>query len=70
MDKGYLRREGDVVGEDVQLAGVGEGKDDVLDGDGNNIEVNINASLSDKDKKKIIKEAGEEVEGSWQEGQS
>jgi len=56
MDKGYLRREGDVVGEDVQLAGAGGAKDDVFDGAGNKIEVNINVSLSDKDKKKKIKE--------------
>ena len=48
----------DVVGEDVQLAGAAGGNDDVFDGAGNNIEVNINVSLSDTDKEKNIKALG------------
>jgi len=56
MDKGRLRREGEVVGEDVILDKAGEGPDEVFDGAGNKIEVKKQANMSDKDKKKKIKE--------------
>merc|ERR1712036_74959 len=55
MDKGHLRREGDVVGEDVALDKAGQGPDEVFDGAGNKIDVKRQATLSDKDKKKKIK---------------
>merc|ERR1719230_26248 len=56
MDKGYLRREGEVVGEDVALTNSGPGADDVYDAAGNKIDVKKQANLSDKDKKKKIKD--------------
>merc|ERR550514_646523 len=56
MDKGYLRREGEVVGEDVALTNSGPGADDVYDAAGNKIDVKKQGSLSDKDKKKKIKD--------------
>jgi len=56
MDKGYLRREGETVGEDTALAGAGGPQEDVFDGAGNKIEVQRNVALSDKDKKKKIKD--------------
>lgn len=56
MDKGYLRREGEVVGEDVALTNLGPGADDVYDAAGNKIDLKKQANLSDKDKKKKIKD--------------
>merc|ERR1712079_237241 len=56
MDKGRLRREGEVVGEDVALDKAGDGPDEVFDGAGNKINVQKQKNLSDKDKKKKIKE--------------
>eukprot|EP00747_Dinoflagellata_sp_TGD_P084469 gnl/TRDRNA2_/TRDRNA2_162523_c2_seq1.p1 gnl/TRDRNA2_/TRDRNA2_162523_c2~~gnl/TRDRNA2_/TRDRNA2_162523_c2_seq1.p1 ORF type:complete len:382 (-),score=105.64 gnl/TRDRNA2_/TRDRNA2_162523_c2_seq1:109-1125(-) len=54
MDKGRLRREGDVVGEDTVLEGLGAQQEDVTDSLGNKIEVK--AKLSDKERKKKIKD--------------
>merc|ERR1712150_151379 len=56
MDKGRLRREGEVVGEDVALDKDGDGPDVVMDGAGNQIDVKRQVQMSDKDKKKKIKE--------------
>merc|ERR1712061_577975 len=56
MDKGRLRREGEVVGEDVALDKAGEGPDEVFDGAGNKIDVKRQATLSAKDMKKKIKD--------------
>merc|ERR1719262_1859880 len=56
MDKGYLRREGDVIGEDVALDNKGPSADEVYDAAGNKIDVKKQANLSDKDKKKKIKD--------------
>jgi len=55
MDKGYLRREGDVVGEDVALENKAGVDDEVFDAAGNKIDVKRGV-MSDKDKKKKIKE--------------
>merc|ERR1719282_292576 len=56
MNKGYLRIEGESVdtsaGDDANKTG----PDEVYDGAGNKIEVKKNATLSDKDKKKAIKD--------------
>merc|ERR1712232_880467 len=46
MDKGRLRREGEVVGEDVALAKHGQGPDEVYDRAGNKIDVKKQSSLS------------------------
>merc|ERR1712125_167574 len=56
MDKGRLRCEGEVVGEDVALDKAGDGPDEVFDGAGNKINVQKQKNLSDKDKKKKIKD--------------
>jgi elongation factor 3 len=56
MDKGHLRREGEVVGEDVALDKAGDGPDEVFDGAGNKINVQKQKTLSDKEKKKKIKD--------------
>merc|ERR1712032_1015479 len=56
---GYLKlvqREGEVVGNDVALDKAGDGPDEVFDGAGNKIDVKRQATLSDKDKKKKIKD--------------
>jgi len=54
MDKGMLRREGDVAGEDVALATAAGVADDVYDASGNKIEVKLQKAMTDKDKKKRI----------------
>jgi len=54
MDKGMLRREGEVAGEDVVLASAAGVAEDVYDASGNKIEVKLQKALTDKDKKKRI----------------
>merc|ERR1719161_125827 len=54
MDKGHLRREGEVVGEDVALDNKAGADDEVFDAAGNKIDVK--KALNEKDKKKRIKE--------------
>merc|ERR1719456_2167672 len=56
MDKGRLREEGEVVGEDVALDAGNQGPDELYDASGNKIDVNRQKALSDKDKKKRVKE--------------
>jgi len=58
MEAGRLREEGDVVLEDEDdiTAGGAGGPDEILDGSGNVIEVNKVKTMSDKDRKKSIKE--------------
>jgi elongation factor 3 len=56
MNKGYLRIEGESV-DNSKDDGVGNtGPDEVFDASGNKIEVNKNVTMSDKDKKKAIKD--------------
>merc|ERR1712072_1471584 len=56
MDKGRLREEGEVKGEDVALGGNDDGPDEMYDASGNKIDVKRQKAMSDKDKKKKIKE--------------
>jgi hypothetical protein len=56
MDAGRLTREGEVVGEDVELDNGGDGADEVVDGAGNVIQVNKMKTMTEKDRKKAIKE--------------
>merc|ERR1711933_15750 len=56
MQKGYLRIEGESVAADDEKTDGNAGPDEVYDGAGNKIEVKKNAALSDKDKKKTIKD--------------
>jgi elongation factor 3 len=56
MDKGRLREEGEVMGEDVALGGIDDGPDEMYDASGNKIDVKRQKAMSDKDKKKKIKE--------------
>merc|ERR1712115_624941 len=56
MDKGNLRREGEVVGDDVALDKSAQGPDEVFDASGNTIDVKQQKTLSEKDKKKKIKD--------------
>merc|ERR1719195_2557757 len=51
MDKGHLRREGEVVGEDVALGKDGDGPDVILDGAGNQIDVQKQKKIKDIEKK-------------------
>merc|ERR1712187_343058 len=56
MKGGYLRIEGESVAEEEEKANGNKQLDDVYDGAGNKIDVKKNAVLSDKDKKKAIKD--------------
>merc|ERR1712157_394108 len=56
MNKGYLRIEGESVDTSEGKDDGNAGPDEVYDGAGNKIEVKKNATLSDKDKKKAIKD--------------
>jgi len=58
MDAGRLREEGDVeLDEENDLdANAGDGQDEVVDGSGNVIQVNKVKNMSDKERKKAIKE--------------
>jgi elongation factor 3 len=57
MDAGRLNREGEVVGEDVALGdGGGADQDEIVDGSGNVIKVNKMKTMSEKDRKKAVKE--------------
>merc|ERR1712217_728361 len=53
---GYLRIEGESVAADDEKDGGNAGPDEVYDGAGNRIDVKKNVTLSDKDKKKQIKD--------------
>merc|ERR1712066_1188611 len=55
MKGGHLRIEGESVGTDDAVDG-NVTKEDVYDGAGNKIEVNKQATMTDKDKKKAIKD--------------
>jgi len=55
MKGGYLRIEGESVGDDVAEDG-NKAQEDVYDAAGNKIDVKKNVQLSDKDKKKAIKD--------------
>jgi len=55
MEAGRLREEGEVVG-DADMGDINQGPDEIVDANGNKIEVNREKTMSDKDKKKMIKE--------------
>lgn len=55
MDAGRLTAEGEVVGDDCAL-GDGMGDQEIVDGAGNVIKVNKMKTMSEKDRKKAIKE--------------
>merc|ERR1712127_602974 len=56
MQGGMLRIEGESVDVDEGKEEGNKGPDEVFDGAGNKIEVNKNTTMTDKDKKKIIKD--------------
>merc|ERR1711897_65476 len=56
MKGGYLRIEGESKGDDKDEDAANKGPDEVYDGAGNKIDVKKNVALSDKDKKKAIKD--------------
>jgi len=57
MDAGRLSREGEVEGADVaQADGLEGAPDEIIDESGNVIKVNKQKNLSDKEKKKAIKD--------------
>merc|ERR1712203_657914 len=56
MKGGHLRIEGESVAADDEADKGNVAPDEVYDGAGNKIEVKKNAALSDKDKKKVIKD--------------
>ena len=58
MDAGKLRREGEVVGEDVALDD-GGAAEDIVDAMGNKVEVKKHKNLTAKEIKKQIKELEE-----------
>ena len=57
MEAGRLREEGEIqLDEDNDLGAQAEGADEVVDGSGNVIQVNKAKTMTDKDRKKAIKE--------------
>jgi elongation factor 3 len=54
MDAGHLSREGEVVGDEEIV--VEEAPDEIVDGSGNVVKVNKAVTMSEKDRKKAIKE--------------
>merc|ERR1719160_1869063 len=56
MNKGYLRIEGESVDTTKEMTSGNKGPDEVFDGAGNKIDVKKTVALSDKDKKKAIKD--------------
>merc|ERR1711957_150095 len=60
MKGGYLRIEGESVGEDDKDGG-NVAPDEVFDGAGNKIDVTKNVTLTDKDKKKTIKDIEKKI---------
>merc|ERR1711959_262036 len=56
MEAGRLRREGEIVGEDVDLDAPVDTPDEVVDASGNVIQVNKAKTMTDKERKKAIKE--------------
>merc|ERR1712060_218677 len=56
MNKGYLRIEGESVDTSKDDGVANTGPDEVFDASGNKIEVNKSVTMSDKDKKKAIKD--------------
>merc|ERR1712013_673554 len=56
MNKGYLRIEGESVTDEKDTGNANQGPEEVFDGAGNKINVNKTVTLSDKDKKKKIKD--------------
>merc|ERR1712190_340393 len=56
MKGGHLRIEGESVGNDEEDKGGNKTQEDVYDGAGNKISVNKQATMTDKDKEKAIKE--------------
>merc|ERR1712127_808020 len=61
MQGGRLRIEGESVDVDDGKDEGNKGPDEVFDGAGNKIEVNKSATMTDKDKKKIIKDLGKKL---------
>merc|ERR1711976_577529 len=61
MNKGYLRIEGESVDTHEDKADGNQGPDEVFDGAGNKIEVKKSATLSEKDKKKAIKDLEKKI---------
>merc|ERR1712032_1317151 len=55
MDAGRLREEGEILGDDAMADG-NIGPDEIFDASGNKIEVNRAKAMSDKERKKSIKE--------------
>jgi hypothetical protein len=55
MEAGFLREEGEVQG-DEEMADQGEGADEIIDGAGNKIEVSRAKTMTDKERKKAVKE--------------
>jgi len=56
MKGGHLRIEGESVGDDNDKDGGNAAAEDVYDGAGNKITVNKQATMTDKDRKKVIKD--------------
>merc|ERR1711972_815548 len=61
MDAGRLREEGEIVGDDA-MGDQNAGPDEIVDASGNKIEVNRAKAMSDKDKKKAIKDIEKQLQ--------
>lgn len=55
MEAGFLREEGEIVGDD-DMQEMNDGPDEIVDASGNKIEVNKVKTMTDKERKKAIKE--------------
>merc|ERR1712185_647649 len=68
MNKGKLRIEGESVAADDDKTDGNQGPDEVFDGAGNKIDVKKTVALSDKDKKKKIKDIEKKIKEAKKKG--
>jgi len=68
MQGGRLRIEGESVDTSADAGNAVEGPDEVFDGAGNKIEVKKQATMSDKDKKKLIKDLEKKLKDGKKKG--
>merc|ERR1719453_2721996 len=56
MEAGFLREEGEIAADDEDMEEMAQGPDEITDASGNKIEVNRAKTMTDKERKKAIKE--------------
>jgi hypothetical protein len=56
MEAGFLREEGEIQGDDDDMGEIQQAPDEIVDGSGNVVQVNKAKTMTDKERKKAIKE--------------